>query len=55
MRNVLETRRFNGAAACVMAADDDFNLNEKEGLVKLSSADRAGGLSVHPLPIRDMR
>ena len=55
MRIVLETRRCIGAAACVMAADDVFNLNEKEGLVKLSSADRAGGLSVHPLPIRDMR
>lgn len=54
MRIVLETKRCIGAAACVKAADDVFTLNEKEGLVKLSSADRAGGLSVHPVPIYGM-
>ncbi len=35
MRIVLETRRCIGAAACVMAAEDVFTLNEEEGVVEL--------------------
>ena len=35
MRIVLETRRCIGAAACVMAAEDVFTLDDDEGTVAL--------------------
>ena len=35
MRIVLDTKRCIGAAACVMAADQIFDIDDEEGVVKL--------------------